>query len=75
MPVLLLLQITLGTFLDVLRKTTVEISALLQNLIIVADCLGRVNIMAFFYLICPVTQTRIETKRFLSETVSCKKLG
>ena len=48
MPVLLLLQITLGTFLDVLRKTTVEISALLQNLIIVADCLGRVNIMAFF---------------------------
>ena len=49
MPVLLLLQVRIGTFLDVLRKTTVEISALLQNLIIVvADCLGRVHIMAFF---------------------------
>ena len=61
-----------GKNATILGKATVKLFTLLQNFIpVVADWLGRVHFFAFFHFICPVLQTIIGRKRFLSET-SCR---
>ena len=57
-----------------MAKQQLKFSVLLQNFIaVVTDCLGWDNFFDVFGSICPVLQTRISWKRFLSETSSRAK--